>query len=84
MQPIDRIALQKSLKSVEIVLVALDEYRELNVRLAKVEKRLGKSMKELASSVAPAPSSSEKHADTGPFAPQSISTPPFLLESCQS
>ena len=71
-QPIDRVALQKSLKSVETVLVALDEYRELNVRLAKVEKRLGKSMKELAGSIAPA-GPGDKHAEAFAMAPQSIS-----------
>lgn len=49
--PIDRLALQKSLKALETLLVAVDEYRELNVRLAKVEKRLAKSAKELGASL---------------------------------
>ena len=70
--PIDRLALQKSLKGVETVLVALDEYRELNVRLAKVEKRLGKSMKELAGSIA-STAAGEKHVDAASLGPQSIS-----------
>lgn len=70
-QPIDRLALQKSLKSVETVLVTLDEYRELNVRLAKVEKKLGKSMKELAGSISHG-SQTDKTADPAGFAPQSI------------
>jgi len=49
--PIDRPTLQKSLKCLETLLVAMDEYRELSTRLAKVEKRLAKAGKELAGSM---------------------------------
>jgi hypothetical protein len=49
--PIDRPTLQKNLKCLETLLVAVDEYRELNARLAKVEKRLGKAAKELCTSM---------------------------------
>lgn len=58
--PIDRPTLQKSLRCLETLLVAMDEYRELNVRLGKVEKRLGKAAKELAASMWDGNSGSDK------------------------
>lgn len=44
---IERNDLHKSLKALEAVLVAVDEYRDLKSRLAKSEKRLAKSLNEL-------------------------------------
>ena len=44
----DRAALQKSLKAMEVMLVTLDEYRDLRHKLAKVEKRLSKNGRDLA------------------------------------
>ncbi|KAK9893856.1 hypothetical protein P389DRAFT_198597 [Cystobasidium minutum MCA 4210] len=49
--PIDRPALQKSLRCLETLLVTMDEYRELSVRMSKVEKRLAKAGRELAGSI---------------------------------
>ena len=49
--PIDRQALQRSLKSLEGLLVSLDEYRDLHAKLAKAEKKLGKNVRDLAGSM---------------------------------
>lgn len=45
---LDRNGLQKSLLALENLLQCLDEYRELNVRLVKAQKRLAKASRELA------------------------------------
>lgn len=66
--PIDRPTLQKSLRCLETLLVTMDEYRELSVRMAKVEKRLAKAGRELASSMTEEKgSSSSKGKDRGPY-----------------
>ncbi|UZJ55419.1 hypothetical protein CBS101457_004739 [Exobasidium rhododendri] len=49
---IDRNDLHKGLKSLEGMLVTLDEYRDLKSKLAKCEKRLAKSLVELSKSKA--------------------------------
>lgn len=45
---LERSELHRSLKSLEQLLVAFDEYRDLAARLAKCERKLGKACKELA------------------------------------
>lgn len=45
---IERTDLHKSLKSLESLLVSLDEYRDLSNKLSKVEKRIAKNASELA------------------------------------
>lgn len=60
--PIDRQTLQRSLRSLEGLLVSLDEYRDLRAKLAKAEKKLGKNIKDLAGSMTGA---SGQEADKG-------------------
>lgn len=53
--PIDRTDLHKLLKSYETVLVTLDEYRQVQSSLSRLEKKLSKGCSELAKSKAIAP-----------------------------
>ncbi len=46
--PFERAELHKSLKSIEALLVSLDEYRDLAARLAKAEKKVAKAAAEVA------------------------------------
>lgn len=70
--PIDRQTLQKSLRCLETMLVALDEYRELSSRLAKVEKRIAKAGRDLAVSMSDGNSNNNNSGNKGRGGPTSI------------
>ena len=57
---LDRATLQKSLKALEVLLSALDEFRELSSRLAKAQKKVTKAAAALALCLKDPSTSSDK------------------------